>query len=66
MDAEFIGTSRGGNNLIVANNIYRLIRKKNDKTYWRCAYIDGTCKCTAVTKNDEVLSSSGVHAHGKK
>ena len=63
MAAEFLPSNRTGECLVLNSNLYRVIRKKDNKTYWRCAHPDRTCSCTAVTINGDVQSSSGDHDH---
>ena len=67
--AQFLPSSRGGQNLILNNNIFWVVRKKDSKLYWRCAHPDRMCGCTAVTLNVwrvEFVGTTWSRWHGEE
>lgn len=59
---SFIGTSKGGESLIVDNFQFRIDKRMPDgKRYWKCVAIG--CKQTAVTEGNNLLRAASQHQH---
>jgi FLYWCH zinc finger domain len=67
MAFRFIANSRGGENLIVEEYLYRIDkRNKNNPNvrYWKCCGRDAhSCAATAITDGNNLLSSSPFEMH---
>ena len=58
---EFIKSSRGGELLCLNGFILSINYQRATKRYWKCR--KGNCKFTAVTEQNQLLSSKGEHDH---
>ena len=58
---EFVKSSRGGELLCLNGFVLSINYRRNNKKYWKCR--KANCKFTAVTEEQELLSSRGEHGH---
>lgn len=60
-EINFIPSSRRGRLLLLRHHLLSINNTQNGRTYWRCKAVG--CRVTAVTSNDEFVSSNGEHNH---
>ncbi|XP_028163716.1 uncharacterized protein LOC114355202 [Ostrinia furnacalis] len=63
MEFKFERTSRGNPVLIVDNQRYNLVRKKDDQSYWRCVKRNSGCRSKAVTEDEHLVKVTSHNGH---